>query len=190
MLTAREGLTALILFLASPSFAADLDSLKADCDACHGAQGVSLQPTIPTIAGQAPEFISKTLRGYQFWDRPCIKAAYVSGPKAGTKTDMCKVASALSDEDIDSLAAWYSEQVFVPAKQAFDPALAAAGETLHAANCEKCHAQGATVPSKAPRLAGQWQEYLAATVKFVPTGEHLCPPMMERKITGFGKDEI
>lgn len=190
MLTAREGLISLMLFLTGPAVAADVDTLAADCNGCHGPQGVSAHPTIPTIAGQSPEFTSKTLRGFQFWDRPCVKKAYVSGPKAGTTTDMCKIASALSDEDIAALGLWYSEQAFVPAKQAFDPALASAGEAIHAADCEKCHANGGMTSSKAPRLAGQWMEYLAATVKFVPTGEHLCPPMMERKIAGYGKEQI
>jgi sulfide dehydrogenase cytochrome subunit len=190
MTTAKVVFFALMLSLAGPALAADLDALKADCDSCHGPLGVSTQSNVPIIAGQTPEFIAKTLRGFQMWDRPCIKVAYPSGPRAGTKTDMCKLASSLGDDDISALGAWYGQQVFVPAKQDFDPALATAGEQLHAADCEKCHEQGGSLPARGPRLAGQWTGYLSSTIKFVPTGEYMCPPMMERKIAGYDKVQI
>jgi cytochrome c553 len=43
---------------------------------------------------------------------------------------------------------------------------------------------------RGPRLAGQWKPYLKSTLKFVPTGEHLVPPMMERKLSEFTQEEI
>ena len=190
MLTAREGLIALMLFLTGPALAADLESLKTACDGCHGPNGVSANPAVPIIAGQKPEFIAKMLRGFQMWDRPCVKAVPGSGPQAGTKTDMCKIAGALTDEDITAVGAWYAQQSFVPANQAFDAALAQAGEAVHAENCERCHAQGGTLTERAPRLAGQWTEYLAATLSYVPTGERMCPPLMERKVSELGQEKV
>ena len=189
-MTSKSRLIAALLFLASPAVAADIDSLKADCEACHGPNGISAHPDIPIIAGQTAKFLAKTLRGFQMWDRPCVKSEYPGGPKAGQKTDMCKVAGALGDADIKALADWYASKPFVPAKQEFDPALAAAGEALHAEHCESCHEQGGKVPDRGPRLAGQWTDYMAATVKFVPTGEHMVPPMMERRVMDFSKEEI
>ena len=190
MNAAREGLIALMLLLAGPALAADLDTLKAGCDSCHGSLGVSTRPDVPIIAGQTPEFIAKTLRGFQMWDRPCVKTEYKAGERAGSRTDMCQLASALDDEQITALSDWYGAQVFVPVKQPFDPDLAAAGEPVHAKNCEKCHEQGGSLASRGPRLAGQWTEYLSTTMKFVPTGEYMCPPMMERKIAGLSKDVV
>ena len=190
MLTAREGLIALVLLLSAPAAVADLEALKAECDSCHGPLGVSAHPDVPIIAGQTQKFIQKTLLGFQLWDRPCVKSEYRSGPKAGNKTDMCKIAGALSNDEMAALAAWYSEQAFVPANQDFDPAQVAAGEALHMQDCEKCHEQGATVAGTAPRTAGQWTEYLQSTIKYFPTGEHMCPPMMERKISGYSKEQI
>lgn len=189
-MTFKSGLIAALLFLSPTVNAADLDALKTECDACHGPNGVSAHADIPIIAGQTPKFLAKTLRGFQMWDRPCVKAEYPGGPKAGQQTDMCKVASALGDDDIKALADWYASQPFVPAKQEFDPALAAAGEALHAEHCDTCHEQGGKKPDRGPRLAGQWTEYLAATIKFVPTGEHMVPPMMERRVMDFSKEEI
>lgn len=189
MMTVRVGLFTLFFILASPAMAADTETLKAECDACHGPLGVSTNPKVPIIAGQTPEFLAKTLRGFQMWDRPCVKFTYESGPKAGTKTDMCKLAASLADEDIAALSEWYAAQAFVPVKQDFDPELAAAGEALHAKDCEKCHEQGGSLASRGPRLAGQWTPYLASSIKFVPTGEYMCPPMMERKVAGFSKEQ-
>ena len=180
----------MLFFLAGPATAADLDTLKADCDVCHGPLGVSSNPDVPIIAGQTPEFIAKTLRGFQMWDRPCVKFTYESGPKAGTKTDMCKLAAKLGDAEITALSDWYSAQVFVPVKQDFDAELAMAGEALHAKDCEKCHEQGGSIAARGPRLAGQWTPYLTSTIKFVPTGEYMCPPMMERKVAGFSKEQV
>ena len=190
MITAREGIIALVLFLPGMAFCADLDSMKAECDSCHGPLGVSAHPDVPTIAGQTPEFLKKTLEGFQFWDRPCVKTDYKTGDKAGKKTDMCKVASALDYEDIPVLAAWYSEQAWVSATQEFDAAQAEAGKALHEENCERCHAQGGSLGGKGPRLAGQWKQYLISTVKYFPTGERLCPPMMERKVFDLGEEQM
>jgi len=49
---------------------------------------------------------------------------------------------------------------------------------------------GGKTAGRAPRLAGQWVPYLKSTLKYIPTGEHLVPPMMERKITDFSAEEI
>ena len=48
-------------------------------------------------------------------------------------------------------------------------------ETTMGESCERCHAQGGSLAERAPRLAGQWTEYLATTLKYVPTGEHTVP---------------
>ena len=189
-MTKKSGLITALLFLSSTAIAADLDTLKTECDACHGPNGASTHAEIPIIGGQTSKFLAKTLRGYRMWDRPCVKSEYPGGPKAGQQTDMCKVAGALSDDDISALADWYAAQPFVPAKQEFDPALAAAGAALHAEHCETCHEQGGKRPDRGPRLAGQWTDYMAATIKFVPTGEHMVPPMMERRVADFSKEEI
>jgi len=182
--------TVVLLLTVHTAQAADLESLKAECGSCHGPAGVSPYADVPTIAGQTPEFIAKTLRGFQYWDRPCVKTTYRSGPKAGTQIDMCKKASALSEDDIAAISEWYASQVFVPATQEFDPGLAAAGKTLHEENCEKCHAEGGALAGKGPRLAGQWMEYLDSALHFVPTGERMCPSLMERDVREISEEGL
>lgn len=190
MLRAREGLITLLLCLSGTAAAAELDALKAECDSCHGPLGVSTHSNVPIIAGQTPEFLAKTLRGFKLWDRPCVKTVYLTGPKAGSKTDMCKVVASLTDEDITALSAWYGAQTFVPPEQEFDAALAAAGEAVHLESCEKCHAQGGALPGRAPRIAGQWTPYLTSAIRYIPTGERMCPPLMERKVSDLDKEKL
>lgn len=76
------------------------------------------------------------------------------------------------------------------AAQDFDAALAARGATLHQQYCENCHAEGASVAGRSPRLAGQWVPYLRKSLSYVPTGEHLVPRTMEMSITDFSAEQI
>jgi len=46
------------------------------------------------------------------------------------------------------------------------------------------------VSDRGPRTAGQWVVYMRSTLKYVPTGEHQVPPMMERGLGKFSTEEI
>jgi sulfide dehydrogenase cytochrome subunit len=121
---------------------------------------------------------------------PGGNSPYSDVPTIANSADKCQIAGALSPEDINAAADYYSKQPFKPAGQPFDAARAAGGAALHDQYCETCHHEGGKANSRAPRLAGQWKPYLRATLKFVPTGEHLVPPMMERRIVDFSAEEI
>ncbi len=64
------------------------------CQACHGIDGLSKVPDAPNIAGQVETYIAAQLQAY----------------KSGTRKNdaMSVVAPALSDADIDDLAAYFS----------------------------------------------------------------------------------
>ena len=181
---------ALALIVAGPVAGADIETLKAECDSCHGPNGNSAYSDVPIIAGQTPEFLSKSLRSFQRWDRPCIKSEYRSGNNAGKRSDMCQVAGKLGDEDITALAKHYSAQTFIPARQEFDATLAGEGAALHEQFCQQCHENGGKTAGRGPRLSGQWTDYLSATLKYVPTGEHLVPPKMERTVADIPSEDI
>jgi sulfide dehydrogenase cytochrome subunit len=184
-----KSLLALLLGLPGAALAADQGELIAECDSCHGPGGASANSEVPTIGGQSAEFISDTLRSFQVWGRPCVKTNY-PGDSSRPRTDMCKIAGGLSEEDVSALSEHYGKQSFVAASQEFDIAKAEAGAILHSERCETCHEQGGRVAARGPRLAGQWVPYMKATLKFVPTGEHMVPPMMERGIGKFSDQEI
>lgn len=160
------------------------------CDSCHGPQGVSSESDVPTIAGQTSAYIKATLKSYQIWGRPCIKSAYRFGDTSRPSTTMCKIAEGLDGEQIEALAQHYAAQTFAPAIQEFDEAKASAGGDLHEIHCETCHSMGGSIAGRGPRLAGQWMPYLRAAFRQSSTGEHLVPPVMEKRLNEFTTDEI
>lgn len=84
---------------APPAFAAkgDIEAGKQKstaCQACHGADGNSIDPMYPKIAGQYADYLAYSMRGY----------------RDGTRNNpiMAGFAATLSDQDIADLAAYYS----------------------------------------------------------------------------------
>jgi cytochrome c553 len=66
------------------------------CAACHGADGNSTSQDFPKLGGQYPDYLAKALRDYKSGDR---KNPIMAG-----------FAKALSNEDIENLAAYYGAQ--------------------------------------------------------------------------------
>ena len=84
------------VFLAAPVHAGDAAAGRqkaGSCVACHGAVGLSTLPNAPNLAGQPEIYLVEQLRAYR------------NGKRANEV--MTVVARALSDRDIDDLAAWY-----------------------------------------------------------------------------------
>ncbi len=181
----------LVFTWAMPAAATDIDTLIAtECEGCHGPAGVSGNPDIPSIGGQSADYILVSLGAYQEWGRPCVKSAYRYGDTTRPVSNMCKVTENLTEEDFKALSAHFSALPWVPARQEFDPAGAAVGAELHETLCENCHTGGGSGPGIGPKLAGQWTVYLREGLKYVPTGEHLVPPLMENKIIELSDDEL
>jgi len=64
------------------------------CIACHGQNGISLSPSWPTLAGQHEDYLEHALNQY----------------RDGTRKDpvMAPLVAALTDEDVELLARFYS----------------------------------------------------------------------------------
>jgi cytochrome c553 len=69
-------------------------SKSAMCAACHGAEGISSNGMWPNLAGQKETYLIKQMKDF----------------RDGNRKDpmMSPMASPLSDEDIDNLAAFFS----------------------------------------------------------------------------------
>jgi sulfide dehydrogenase cytochrome subunit len=188
----RLWISASVLMFILPviTFADDFEELTAICESCHGPDGASPHSDIPIIRGQSVKYIKGSLQSFQVWGRPCVKSLYRSGDTTRPNTDMCRIAGGLSAEDIQLLSDHYSALDWVAAPQTFDASQAETGAALHQENCEACHEQGGTAASTGPRLAGQWTPYLQHALKFVPTGEHMVPPLMERKLRNFSEEDL
>ena len=66
------------------------------CAACHGENGIATAAGIPHLAAQDRDYLATALRQYRSGDR--------------SATPMRAAAGALSDADIEALAAWYAAQ--------------------------------------------------------------------------------
>ncbi|RME35819.1 MAG: cytochrome c4 [Gammaproteobacteria bacterium] len=151
------GLLALLTLAWATSLqAADPQAGKARsalCAACHGADGNSVNPVWPKLAGQHPRYLEKQLRDFR------------SGKRKNS--NMSPMAAPLSDEDIANLAAWFSLQKRSPG--AADPALVEQGARIYRGGipergvpaCTGCHSPtGAGNPEAGyPALSGQHAEY-------------------------------
>jgi len=179
------------LLLSSAGWTADLTTVIANCDGCHGKDGASTDAKVPIIGGLSPQYIIDSLAAYQAKDRPCLEVEYSSGANKGKKTDMCSLAKDLSEDDSDQLAEHYAGKPFVRAQQTFDTNLAAAGKDLHEKLCEKCHTEGGTLPDDDNGiLAGQWMPYLKTSLEEYISGKRPVPDKMKPKTENLQAAEI
>jgi len=135
------------------------------CSACHGADGNSPTPANPNLAGQQADYIALQLAHF----------------KSGIRNNavMAGMAATLAPEDMRSLGAYFAQQK-PKGSTASDADLAAAGQKLFRGGdagsgvpaCAACHApDGAGVPSRYPRLGGQYADYTLAQLRAYKAGE-------------------
>lgn len=159
------------------------------CVACHGADGNSPASTNPITAGQIPEYLHKQLANFKpVGDKPPVRASAIMGG----------MVAALSEEDMKSLAVYFSQQKMKPAI-AKDEKLVAEGQKIWRMGdfgkgvpaCAGCHgAAGAGLPAQYPRLAGQYAEYTEDQLKKFRSGERANDPeSMMRTIAAKLSDE-
>jgi cytochrome c553 len=103
MTNARSRIALLALATAvavAPAAAADMEAAKKKvaevCQACHGMDGNSPLPDNPKLAGQNPDYLAKALRDY--------KSGARKNPVMGA------MASGLTTQDIDNVAAYFGSQ--------------------------------------------------------------------------------
>ena len=135
----------------------------ADCASCHGAQGISPNDTWPNLAGQSAAYLARIL------------AAYKSGDQKDVA--MTPLAQALSDADIQNLAAYYGSLSCAAAPSGAPVGDAAVGKIL-AKNCTACHGETGISSNPAwPSIAGQSAGYLTNVLKAFRAGLRKDPMM-------------
>ena len=140
---------------AVPAYAADDIEAKAQtCAACHGQNGVPIEPkTIPIIWGQQQSYLMKQLHDYRSGDRD--------------NPIMTPIAKGLAQDDLRKIAAYFAAKSW-PAQAT--PA-AAASPPNGIAQCQPCHQPDFAGGPPAPRLAGLSYEYLIASMRGFATDE-------------------
>lgn len=126
------------------------------CAACHTSDGSRGSPANPILQGQHPEYLVKQLTEF----------------KGGKRVNaiMTGMASALSEDDMRNVAAFYGSKQAKPGF-AKNKDLVALGEKIYRGGiadrsipaCAGCHSPtGAGIPVQYPRLAGQHADYTEA----------------------------
>lgn len=152
---------------ASPPTPASM--LANACAACHGLKGSSQGPATPSIAGISTEYFIDAMIAFQEDERPA--------------TVMNRIAKGYSEEQIEHMAEYFSQQTMVRTPQTFDAALARKGEQLHQTHCEKCHENGGRASDDdAGILAGQKIPYLRYTLEDILKGKREVSVKMANKL--------
>jgi len=130
----------------------------AACAERHGSDGMGLDnPMVPVIAGMPAGHIEEAIYAYVDGARTCLR-----------EQRMCETVSALSEEEITTLAEYFSKKVRRASRDSFDEKLAAEGAELHRANCAGCHFpphdEGVEYAVGIP-LHGQRSEYLRYAIE-------------------------
>ncbi|MBT8071136.1 MAG: cytochrome c4 [Gammaproteobacteria bacterium] len=116
---------------------------SAVCGKCHGANGNSHDPLVPSLAGQEPVYLVNAIRAYRNHDR-------------SSDEEM----PARTDAQIENLAAYYSTQQSEASIEG-----APTGKEL-AAKCDRCHHPSSGQRKlNVPALRGQSHDYLVTAMK-------------------------
>lgn len=178
------------LAAANGALAADGAVIAEQCAACHGKNGASTESSIPIIGGYSAKYIVESIKLFRNKTRTCAEVTVQSGPKKGTKSDMCKVIADLSDADVDAVAKYFASQKFVRAKQPFDASKAQKAMGVYKLRCEKCHENNGASPDEDNGiLAGQWMPYLKEQLAGFRAGRRPIDDKMKLRLDKVTKEE-
>ena len=129
------------------------------CAACHGPDGNSVNPQIPSIAGQPKLFIENQLILFR--------------EELRKSDQMLPVVKGMKDPEVIKLAEHFSR---LPAKVmesgATDKAMGQRGaEAARKLRCNVCHLSDFSGQNQIPRLAGQREAYLDAEMRAYRDGK-------------------
>lgn len=137
---------------------------SATCAGCHAADGNSNIPANPKLAGQSEAYLLKQLMEFK--------------SKKRDNAVMYGMVAALSDQDMEDLAAYFSSNAVKPG--AADETLVKTGEQIYRSGnaskglpaCMGCHGpNGKGIPSaKFPALSGQHADYIVSQLKSFSMG--------------------
>ena len=130
------------------------------CVTCHSADGNSASGAFPKLAGQHQAYLIKQINDFKI--QPGAKAALRNNPV------MVAYASALSDQDITNVTAYFAAQTPKPG-YAHDKSAVTLGQQIYRGGiaskgvpaCAGCHGPtGQGIPIQYPRLSWQWADYV------------------------------
>lgn len=160
---------------------------SAVCVACHGVDGNSVNPEWPSLAGQSAPFIVKQLQAFKADQRQNVL--------------MTPQAKILSDQDMQDLAAYYSQQVrrstgeTEPGKLGLGQRIYRGGDKVHGVPaCLACHGPNGSGndPAGYAAIGGQHATYVAAQLRAYKAGTRQTDAnqMMRNVAAAMSDDQI
>jgi cytochrome c553 len=115
------------------------------CAGCHGVHGVSTDSGTPSLASQDPTYLVQAIKAYRAKRR---------------NEPMQRAVAALSDQDIDNIAAYYTVQK----SRAAEDGQALVRDITE--KCDRCHGSATPGANLAfPRIRGQDKDYLIMALR-------------------------
>jgi cytochrome c553 len=148
------------------------------CGACHGEDGNSRMPNIPSLAGQPEFFLVQQLILFREGVRK------VPG--------MSELLKGLKDDDLVELAKHFAALEAKPSEEKADPALVKRGEMLaEPMRCASCHLPSLAGQQQMPRLARQRIDYLIHSLKqFRDDARSGADTLMSAVVGGVSDDDL
>lgn len=184
----RLSLFVLAIVVAVPAFtnaaAEEASTVVEICIVCHGVDGSGAGfDDVPIIAGTPAAHIEEAVYAYQDETRRCVN-----------EPAMCVAVERLTEEEVVQAANHYSAMPRISSQESFNKHLAAAGESIHAEHCARCHLrpddEGAENALGIP-LHGQRTNYLEYALKAYFDGNRLSLiPQMAEKLAQLDEDDI
>ncbi|MHB8563546.1 MAG: c-type cytochrome [Acidiferrobacteraceae bacterium] len=163
--------------------------VASTCSACHGADGVSLDPAFPNLAAQGLPYLVREIRDFQNHRRADPLARSIMWP----------MATYVPQNEIHEIADYFADQKVAPGVKE-NPKLVAAGRKIytsgvassHIAACAACHGPtGRGIPPLFPELAGQQMMYTVTQLQYFKAKERMGPlGMMNTMATQLSKKQM
>ncbi len=170
--------------LANPRVPPEVTALQV-CSNCHGADGNSVSPNFPRLAGQQPAYLVAQLENFRSHHR--------SDPEGFEY--MWGISHKLTDDQIKGLAEYFAKQAPRP-NATVDANRIAAGKEIfengvpakETPPCKTCHGDKAQGMATFPRLAWQHEDYLVKQLQ-VFRGTEARPDTPMKQVTHLLTDQ-
>ena len=162
----------------TPLRAQSIEEKAGVCGGCHGADGKSIDKTIPVIWGQQAGYIYIQLRDFKRGDR---------------KSDIMQpIASSMERDDMQTIAEYFSKKPWADLGQprASKEISESASNANRSVGCTGCHLDHFQGDGTVPRLAGQSREYLARTMNDFRTRARGNNPGMSDLMLATSPDDL
>lgn len=169
---------ALLAGAADLSAAEDAASRAQICAACHGEDGNSKTPLVPSLAGQPAFFLTTQLVLMRENVRPV--------------SAMQGLLTGMDDAALVGLAEYFAKLAPQSSDENKDASLIARGKELSdAMRCTSCHGPDLKGQEQMPRLSGQRADYMAAAMKaFRDSARPGADPLMANVVVGMPDKDI